>query len=72
MDDDTEQVPGKPNKRDQRGTWMRIAAWIAGSLVLLVLAGVVAITALVNTDGVHRYLLGWAQRKASEVLGVRV
>ncbi len=65
------QSADRPNP--QRGHRpLRIVAWIAGSLVLLVLVCVLGLVALVNTDGVHRYLIGFAQREASKKLGVRV
>ena len=46
-------------------------AWAAGAAFVVILA-LTALVTLVNTDGVHRYLLGLAQRKAGEALGVRV
>ena len=63
---------GQPHKSKSKAARLRSAAWIALSLMLLALVAVVASLSLVNTDGVHRYLLGLAQRKASEALGVRV
>jgi translocation and assembly module TamB len=51
---------------------LRVAAWVAAGVTFVVVLALVAVTVLVNTDGVHRYLLGLAQRKAGEALGVRV
>jgi hypothetical protein len=51
---------------------LRLAAWVAAGVTLVVILGLIAGTALVNTDGVHRYLLGLAQRKATAALVVRV
>jgi len=62
--------PMQHHHRSRRG-W-RIFAWIAGSLVLLIIVCGIGLVALVNTDGVHRYLIGLAQREASKQLGVRV
>jgi translocation and assembly module TamB len=39
---------------------------------VLILACALGFVALVNSDGVHRYLIGLAQREASKKLGVRV
>jgi translocation and assembly module TamB len=50
----------------------RIAAWIAGCLVLALLACVIGLVALVNNDGVHRHLIGLAEKTASSKLGVPV
>ena len=60
------------SRRRGRRTWIRAIAWVAASMVVLVLAAGVAIVALVNTDAVHRYLIGLAQSEASEALGVQV
>ena len=63
--------------RRRKGGRARIRAvswvgWVVASAAVLVLAAGIAIVAIVNTDGVHRYLIGMAQRKASEALGVPV
>lgn len=59
-------------KHQRRLTLLRALAWISGSTVSIVILALFASVALVNRDGVHRYLLGLAQRKAGEALGVRV
>ncbi len=51
---------------------LRLAAWVAAGAVFVVILVLVVSVALVNTEGGHRYLLGLAQRKAAEALGVRV
>ncbi len=51
---------------------LRIAAWTIVGLVCVVLAGAAALLASLNFDGVHHYLLGFAQREASSTLGVPV
>ena len=51
---------------------VRVTAWAAGCLVLAVLVAAIALVALVNNDGMHRYLLAKAQSEASARLGVRV
>jgi translocation and assembly module TamB len=60
----------QPNRRRRRG--LRFAAAIAGSLLLLAIVCATGLVALVNVDGVHRYLIGRLEREASEKLGVRV
>jgi translocation and assembly module TamB len=60
---------GKPQRRSML---LRLLAWVAAGAVFAVILVLVASVALVNTDGVHRYLLRLTQRKASEALGVRV
>src|ERR1700744_127533 len=71
------QVPqkpsGRPNQRPRRARRIvKIVLSIAGCLLVLVIACAVGLVALVNRDGVHRYLIGLAGRKASEKLGVHV
>ena len=60
----------EPGKRSRR--WMRAVAWTAGSSLLAILAGVFALVALLNRDGVHRYLIQKAEEEAGARLGVRV
>lgn len=45
---------------------------IAACLVVLIVVGVTGLASMVNIDGVHRYLIGLTERKASQELGVRV
>ncbi len=60
------------HKNHRRSMLLRLAAWVGAGITSVVIVLLVAATVLVNTDGVHRYLLGLAQRKAGEALGVRV
>ena len=72
MDDDTEpaqeastkEIDAVPGFASWHGLW-RAWCFLCWQLVS-------PYTALVNTDGVHRYLLNMVQSKASEALGVRV
>jgi translocation and assembly module TamB len=61
-----------PGKRRIGRRLVRVIAWAAASLVLVALIVAVTLVALVNNDGVHRYLLEKAQSEASARLGVRV
>ncbi len=61
--------PPKPPKRKHRG-W-RIAGWSILGLIGFVIAAVLVLAALVDTDGVHRAILNFAQKEASKELGVR-
>jgi translocation and assembly module TamB len=70
--DETSNPAEQHRKHQRRSTLLRVAGWIAGGAMFLVILAVFASVALANTDGVHRYLLGFAQRKAGEALGVRV
>src|ERR1700722_18996703 len=56
----------------RRSRLLRLTAWVAAGLTFVVILVLFAATVLVNTNGVHRYLLTLAQRKAGEALGVRV
>jgi len=47
-------------------------AWIGGGLVVLILIVATAVTALINSPGFHRYVLGKVQSEASQALGVPV
>jgi translocation and assembly module TamB len=77
LDPTPEPVPPQPHQQPAQRPrrWRRIlkfALSIAGCLLLLVIACAAGLVALVNRDGVHRYLIGLAGRKASEKLGVHV
>jgi translocation and assembly module TamB len=69
-DPEPEPAPSPRPRRSRR--ILRLTLSIAGCLLLLLMVCAAGLVALVNTDGVHRYLIGLAQRKASEQLGVRV
>lgn len=47
-------------------------AWISGAVVATSIFAVLVFIALLNVDGVHRYLLGLAQRKATAAVGVPI
>ncbi len=51
---------------------LRIVAWTAASLVALIVVCMMGIVGLVNSSAGHRYIIGLAQGKASEQLGVTV
>jgi translocation and assembly module TamB len=61
-----------PEPRKGARKWLCAIAWAAGVLVLATAAAVLALVALVNRDGVHRYLIHKAEEEASARLGVRV
>lgn len=55
-----------------RRSLLRLTVWAACGLVLPIFIGAALIVATINTDGAHRYLIGLAERQASEQLGVQV
>ncbi|HEY1767471.1 MAG TPA: translocation/assembly module TamB domain-containing protein [Terracidiphilus sp.] len=64
--------PPNPQPGNTTHRLLRIVSWIAGGLAILLFVCAIGLVALVNTDGVHRYLIGLAQRQATKKLGVRV
>lgn len=46
--------------------------WVSGVVAAVIAMAVLLFVALLNVDGVHRYLLGLAQRKATAAIGVPV
>src|ERR1700734_2339282 len=63
---------GDDHRMDRRRSkLLRLTGWIAAGMAPVVILALVVSVALVNTHGGHRYLLGLAQRKAGEALGVR-
>ena len=68
----THHEPEKPPQPRRKRRGLRVAAFLAASLLLLLIVCAIGVVALVNVDGVHRYLIGLAERKASEKMGVRV
>ena len=67
--------PPEPHRSKAGGPLRRllgVVAWCAISLVGVLTVGFVTLLVSVNLDGVHRYLLGLAQRQASSTLGVQV
>jgi translocation and assembly module TamB len=68
---DLPNAPTQPRGLVVRRILVR-AAWIAGGAVTAAILVVLLFVALINVDGVHRYLLGLAQRKAASAIGVPV
>ncbi len=70
----TEETTGSGGRAPQKGArrWLRVFAWAAGGLVCLLVGAGIALTVLVNSDGVHRYLIQKAESEAGTLLGVRV
>jgi translocation and assembly module TamB len=64
--------PEKPRRPRHTHRGLRVAGAVAASMLLLLVVCAAGLVALVNVDGVHRYLIGLAERKASEKLGARV
>ncbi len=63
------QPPQRP-KRRHRG-W-RIFGWSVLGLICLLIAALVVLGALIDTDGVHTAILNFADKQASKALGVDV
>ncbi len=61
--------PASP-KRPAR--WLKLAVWIAGSVVVLLVVAGVIITAVLHSARFHNYVLNTVQKKASESLGTQV
>jgi len=70
MNNDSEDALKLPKKR--RRFALRIAAWIAGAAVVVLLLAGMTITILLHNQRFHDYVLRSAERQASESLGVRV
>jgi translocation and assembly module TamB len=64
--------PPAPETKRALGRVLRVVAWSVLGLVCVVLVCVAALLASLNVDGVHHYLLGFAQQKVSSALGVPV
>jgi translocation and assembly module TamB len=62
--------PRRQNNHGHRG-W-RIFGWSILGLIGFIVAIIVFAVVSINTDGVHRAILNFAQRQASSALGVRV
>src|SRR5579863_9128221 len=73
--DDRQSDSSNGPEPGQRRAWRRIlvrTAWISGTVVAALTLAVLVFIALLNLDGVHHYLLGLAQRKATAAAGVPV
>jgi translocation and assembly module TamB len=70
--DEEPSNPQRTSPRPPRYRILRLVLSIAACLVLLIIVCAAGLVALVNVDGVHRYLIGLAERQASDELGVRV
>ena len=64
--------PGAPRRRWFQHRYVRIAAWAAADLAMILAVCCVAIILFVNSERGHRYLLALAQRQAAGALGVPV
>ncbi len=58
--------------RSSRGRWARIAAWVLGCVVIVVLLCIAAAAILLHSAKFQKTLLTFAENKASETLGVQV
>jgi translocation and assembly module TamB len=67
--EDPEPEPGHPRKISR--IWRTALLFFAG-LTAVASISFIILGALINTDGVHRAVLNFAQEKATESLGVRV
>ena len=68
--DETPVVVEKPPRR--RSRWKKIAAWVAGIFLFLIIAGVVGIYVLLHNESFHQYVLRTVEQKAYEALGSQV
>jgi len=64
--------PEPDSNMKQRSLWTRIALWVTGGLGFVLLLLVFGVVALLHNARFHQYLLGKADRIASERLGTRV
>jgi translocation and assembly module TamB len=79
MSTNRRQLPFEEEPR-QRRPWTpapiqrhrHLIAWVTAVFTFLPIILLVAVLALINNDGVHRYLLSLIQREASKSLGVQV
>ncbi len=55
-----------------RDRWVRITAWVVGSLAIVVLLVIAAAAILLHSARFHNYLLTLAEKKATDVLGTQV
>jgi len=69
------EPPEKPRFVEQlppRRRWKRAAAWIAGIVLFLIIAGVLTVYVLLHSRSVHQYVLRTAQEKITAALGSQV
>jgi translocation and assembly module TamB len=59
-------------RRQRRYLLGKIAAWVVGAVVVLVIVAGIAITILLHNERFHEYVRRSAERQASDGLGVRV
>lgn len=62
----------EPSAKTNRGRWARIAAWVVGSVVVLVLLAIAVAAIFLHSAKGHKTLLTWAEDRASASLGTRV
>ncbi len=68
------QEPGKPYlvQPPRPGRWKRVTAWIAGTLLVLLLLIAVGVYVLLHSAAVHSYVLRTAEQSASDSLNTQV
>jgi translocation and assembly module TamB len=66
------QIAGRPSRKQAKASRRIPITWIGASLAALALAVALALTALINNPGFHRYLLSALEKQASDALGVSV
>ncbi|WP_446743016.1 translocation/assembly module TamB domain-containing protein [Silvibacterium acidisoli] len=70
-DETTEPNPEKESTHHRRLA-IRVAAWLAGALVVLLLISALAVEVLLHNTRFHNYVLATVEKKASETLGTEV
>jgi translocation and assembly module TamB len=65
-------TPRGPHRQRKQNLYLRAAAWFAVCSAFIAILCVAAVSFLVNTERGHRYLIGLAQQKAGDALGVQV
>ena len=71
MNNDSKEDVLKLHKKRRRLA-LRIAAWVAGAAVVVLLLAGITVTILLHNQRFHDYVLRSAEKQASESLGVRV
>lgn len=66
------EMPKRNARPPKRHHIFRVVGWTAACLIALIVVCVIGIVAFVNSGVGHRYIIGFAQRTASEKLGVNV
>ena len=70
------EPPEQPRRPEQfparRSRWKRIAAWTAGILLFLIVAGILTVYVLLHNESFHQYVLKNAEQQAAAALGSQV